>query len=209
MAITVDEAACAQPYNEVLDYWFGQAPGDAQVIAERSALWWDKDEAVDRQIRQRFGGLVEQAANGQLESWRDAPCGLLALIVLTDQFPRNIHRDTPQAFALDPLARALCLDLVHQGMDRDLRPIERIFAWLPLEHSESAVDQASCVALMQALADAVGDELRSTFESYVEYARQHQRIIERFGRFPHRNAILGRISTAEETAFLQTPGSSF
>ncbi len=209
MATTSDTTGSAQSYIDVLDYWFGQAPDDAGVIAERSGLWWGKDEAVDRHIRDCYGGLIAQAADGHLESWRDSPRGLLALIILTDQFPRNVHRGTPDAFALDPLARALCLDLLHQGMHRELRPIERIFAWLPLEHSESPADQASCVALMQGLADSVLAELRPAFDGYVEYARQHQHIIERFGRFPHRNVILGRTSTAEELAFLQTPGSSF
>lgn len=197
-------------------FWFGadlDADGgerdDAAVAAAQSPMWWRKAPETDRAIRERFATALARAAAGELDTWAATPRGRLALILLTDQFPRNIHRDTAQAFAYDGLARAWCVDGLAQGADRTLRPIERVFFYLPLEHSESLADQERAVALFRALAEQADAASRATFDGYLDYAERHRDIIARFGRFPHRNRLLGRPSTEAETAFLREPGSSF
>src|SRR5262249_54362454 len=147
--------------------------------------------------------------NGHLDGWLSSALGHLALIILTDQFPRNIYRGSPRAFEFDHLARAWCIDGLKEGIDRKLRPVERVFFYLPLEHSEDLNDQSLCVSLFYDLAGAVSPELKRPFSNFVDFALRHQAIIERFGRFPHRNAILGRESTSEEIQFLRQPDSSF
>ena len=193
----------------ILQFWFGAEPAKAATDPACARLWWSKQPAVDEEIRMRFGALVEQAGRGELEAWAAEPEGRLALILLADQFTRNIHRGTPASFALDPQARRWCLEGLEEGAFDGLLPIQRVFACLPLEHSESLEHQDLSVAEMQELRDLVDATERATFQGYADYAERHREIIRRFGRFPHRNAILGRTSTAEEVAFLQTPGSSF
>lgn len=198
--------------DTVIDYWFGSDAdelADATIAGRQSKLWWGKNADVDADIRSRFEELVEPAARGTLDDWKREPGGWLALILVTDQFPRNIHRDTPAMFGFDGAARRLCVEGTESGVDRRLRPIQRVFFYLPLEHSEDADDQARCVALMRALAGTVPNGERGVFQGFVDYALAHKRIIDRFGRFPHRNEILGRESTAAERAFLREPGSSF
>lgn len=194
----------------ILDFWFGDSADDDATIANRqSRLWWDKNPATDETIRERFEAQVQAAADGQLDAWKGSPEGWLALIVLTDQFPRNIHRGTPESFSFDPIARTLCLDGIEAGADQQLRPIQRVFFYLPLEHSESMPDQQMCVDLMRSLARSVPEAQRAPFDYFVDFALAHRKIVERFRRFPHRNAILGRDSTDEEIEFLKQPGSSF
>jgi uncharacterized protein (DUF924 family) len=193
----------------VLDFWFGKTGDDAATAKAQQKLWWSKNAAVDADIRSRFGALVENAAAGQLDHWAQDAHGHLALILLFDQFPRNMYRDTPRAFAYDPLACKLALAGISAGTDRSLRAIERVFFYLPLEHAESAELQECSVALFTALAAGVPEADRNTFSGYVDYAVRHRDVIHRFGRFPHRNQILGRTSTAEEITFLKQPGSSF
>jgi uncharacterized protein (DUF924 family) len=195
--------------NAVLAFWFGSDTDDATVARQKGAMWWKSDPAIDDEMRLRFADLVEMAGRDELAGWASTPQGLLALIILTDQFPRNIHRNTLRAFFFDPLARAHCRDGIARGMDSRLRPIERVFHYLPLEHSESLPDQHESMRLFSALAASAGADLKELFDGYLRYAERHRDIIARFGRFPHRNSILGRPSTAEEIAFLQTPGSSF
>ncbi|MGN6703018.1 MAG: DUF924 family protein [Burkholderiaceae bacterium] len=195
--------------HDILQFWFG-APADARVVAERQRkLWWSKNEAVDALVRERFGVAIDAAASGALDGWTATPDGLLALILLTDQFPRNARRGTPGAFGCDPAARRFCRLGLERGDDLALRPIERVFHYLPLEHSESLPDQDEAVRRFAALRDAVPEDDREPFDGYLDFARRHRAVIARFGRFPHRNAILGRASTAEETAFLAQPGSGF
>ena len=172
-------------------------------------MWWGKSEATDNEIRRLFEPQVQAAGAGKLDEWKTSPAGWLALIVLLDQFPRNIYRDTPAMFEFDERARALCVEGVEAGMDTHLRPIERVFFYLPLEHSESRDDQAWCVDLMRGLVREAPESQKQVFEGFVGYAEAHKRIIDRFGRFPHRNAILGRDSSVEESEFLEQPGSSF
>jgi uncharacterized protein (DUF924 family) len=194
--------------QSVLEFWFGSSPDDQEVADEKSALWWSKNDPTDRLIQERFAGLVEAAARGDLNHWSSSR-GLLALVILTDQFPRSIFRGTPRAFAYDHLARRWADQAVSEGRDRELRPIERLFLYLPFEHSESREHQDRCVDLCRVLVEAVRPYQRATFQWFLDYAVRPRDIIARFGRFPHRNAILGRESTPEEVRFLGEPGSSF
>jgi len=194
--------------EEILRYWFDEV-GDWDFPPEREAMWFGKDPEVDAEIRRRFGTDVERAAAGLLDDWAETPRGRLALVVLLDQFPRNIHRGKPAAFAHDGKALALAREGVARGHDRALRPIERAFFYLPFEHAESREAQAASVRLFRALLDEAPPEAKDRFRVFHDYAVAHQRIIDRFGRFPHRNEILGRETTPEEAAFLQQPGSSF
>ena len=195
--------------EEIVGFWFGSNPDDVAAAEERSALWWDKDPAVDRALGERFGGWIERAAAGELDAWAATPRGRLALVLLLDQLPRNVFRDTPRAFAHDARALAHCLRALATRADRALRPIERVFLYLPLEHSEAPLHQDRSVALYAALLDEVPPAWRPAFEAYHRYALRHREIVARFGRFPHRNALLGRRSTPEELAFLREPDSAF
>jgi uncharacterized protein (DUF924 family) len=202
----------AETPQTIAAFWFGELASDAHdaAVAERQApLWWRKDPATDSTIRRRFEDVITEAAMGGLDAWAKTPAGRLALIVLTDQFPRNIHRDTPAAFRHDPLARAWCKEGLALGDDARLRPIERVFFYLPLEHSESLEDQERSVALYRALSEGVPAPQRAVFDGFLDFAVRHRDIVERFGRFPHRNRLLGRRSSPQELAFLEEPGSSF
>jgi uncharacterized protein (DUF924 family) len=202
-------AAPALTPEDLLSFWFGPHEDDAKVAAAQADLWWSKDAGVDREIAARFGALAERGARGELDAWSASPRGLLALVLLLDQLPRNVFRDTPRAFATDPLALGWCLRALALRADRALRPIERTFLYLPLEHSEELPHQERCVTLFAELAASVPAPWRATFEELHAYALRHREIIARFGRFPHRNAILGRPSTPAELAFLREPGSAF
>jgi len=193
----------------ILDFWFGTAGDDAVVAKDQAALWWSKNETHDDEIRRRFEDDVRAAAHGELDPWAATARGRLALIILLDQFPRNIYRETAQAFAYDERALVLTLEGLERGTDRELRPIERVFFYLPLEHSESLAHQERSVECFGALLASVPAERENTFKEYMDFAIRHRDIIARFGRFPHRNEILERASTAEELAFLAEPGSSF
>ncbi len=195
--------------DSILDFWFGDSDDDAVVAKRQQQLWWGKNTATDAAIRDRFEPEIIAAGAGELDHWRSSATGWLALIILCDQFPRNVYRDSPGAFALDPVASTLCLEGLTQGMDQQLRPIQRVFCYLPLEHAEDPGHQQRCVALFQQLADDAAEGQREPFAGFLDYALRHREIIERFGRFPHRNAALGRESSAEEIAFLREPGSSF
>ncbi|WP_299484634.1 DUF924 family protein [Acaryochloris sp. IP29b_bin.137] len=191
------------------EFWFGSSQDDLDVVQQRSKLWWSKNPEVDTEIKARFSCYLPKVVSGELEVWRQTPLGTLALILLTDQFSRNMFRGTAEAFAYDEIASTLCKQGLKDGTDQALRPIQRVFFYLPLEHSESLADQEHCLQLFQRLAEEREPYLQSTFESYIDFALRHRNIIDRFGRFPHRNAILNRISTQAEIEFLKTPGSSF
>ncbi len=195
--------------DSIHEFWFGSSPDDAVTAQQRSKLWWSKNPDVDLEMLARFAPLVDAAGNRKLDAWKGSARGSLALILLTDQFPRSMYRGTPKAFEFDPLAREYCLDGLERGIDRKLRPIERVFFYLPLEHSESIKHQALSVQLFTRLYQEVPADYMDTFRGYLMFALRHRRIIERFGRFPHRNSILGRTSTPEEDEFLKEPGSSF
>jgi uncharacterized protein (DUF924 family) len=186
----------------VLDFWFG-ATGSPEHGRRRDA-WFTKDDAFDRLIAARFGELIEQMLAGARADWSDAPDSALARIVVLDQFTRNVFRGTPRAFAGDALALRTARDVVAHGWDAELLAVQRAFVYLPFEHAEDPLAQREAVRLFERLAQ---DD--ASLADYADYARRHQAIIERFGRFPHRNAILGRTSTPEEEAFLAQPGSRF
>ena len=187
--------------NAVLDFWFG-APGSPEHGQSR-AVWFRKDPAFDEEIRARFGGAVESALAGSFADWSASARGALALVILLDQFTRNIFRDTPRAFAGDARALATAQDAVARGLDRELALHERWFLYMPFEHAEDAAVQGRSLELFGALARELNDD------GALEWARKHADVVFRFGRYPHRNAILGRASTPEEEAFLRGPGSSF
>ena len=194
------------------EFWFGKdfaAANDAQVAERQAKLWWGKDAQIDAAMGQRFAPLLEQAAMGTLDTWAATAGGLLSLVLLTDQFSRNIHRGKPQAFAADPLARRWAHQGLLGGATASLRPIEQVFMLLPFEHSEDLVEQQLSVREFEALVKSAPEPERKRMDGYLDYARRHLEIIARFGRFPHRNAILGRTSTIEEVEFLKQPGSSF
>lgn len=200
---------------DVLSYWLGSAhPDNAGALACKN-LWFIKSDATDDQIRERFGALVEDALASQLDGWAGTALGRLALIVLLDQFTRNLFRGTARSFAGDPQALQLALDGIALGHDRhaDLPAVARIFCYLPLEHAEDLALQDRSVAAFQALADQAGDAggegVREFLAGTLDYAHRHRDVIVRYGRFPHRNAILGRTSTAEELQYLSQPGSGF
>ena len=189
--------------QEVLDFWFG-APGSLDAGKPRRE-WFVKQDAFDAIVRGRFGATIEQALAGGLREWDDeGPQGALARILVLDQFTRNAHRDTPTAFAGDALALAAARRLVDSGADRQLPPLQRAFVYMPFEHAEDAYMQERAVELFGVLAAE-----QPGFDEMLDYAHRHRGVIARFGRFPHRNAILGRASTPEETEFLRQPGSRF
>lgn len=195
--------------ESILDFWFGDGVDDAAIAKAQAPLWWGKKPELDRMLAERFGPAVELARGGGLASWMETPRTALALILLTDQLPRNIHRGTAEAFATDPLALAACRHGLEKAYDRQLHPLERVFFYLPLEHSESMADQESAVRLFTALFQEAPEGRMELFRGYLTFALRHRRVIERFGRFPHRNAVLGRTSTEEERRFLEEPGSAF
>jgi uncharacterized protein (DUF924 family) len=195
------ETAVPADAQAVLDFWFGP-PGSATYGRTRPE-WFRKDAAFDDEIRRRFLALHASAALGECEHWMGDPASLLALIVVLDQFSRNLYRDDPRAFSQDAQALAAAQRMIANGWDRDLLPVEREFAYLPFEHAEDPVLQDSAVELFASL-DAYPET-----KGLSEWTQKHRVIIRRFGRFPHRNAVLGRVSTPEEIAFLREPGSRF
>lgn len=176
--------------DEILEFWFNEID---------HKMWWAVDQEFDNQIRQRFGQVLGQATRGELYTWRCEPQGRLAEIIVLDQFSRNIHRNAPSAFSQDPMALVLAQEAVATGIHLQLKETERAFLLLPYMHSESA--------LIHEQAERLHREY--TPERSYQFELRHKAIIDRFGRYPHRNQILGRESTAEEIAFLKQPGSSF
>ena len=193
----------------VLDFWFGARGPDGAIDPSRRRMWFKDGKSYDAEIRTRFGDLHERASRGNLDAWAATPSGRMALIVILDQFSRHIHRETPLAFAQDPAAQRLALSGVDNDVDLQLAPVQRAFFYLPFEHAEDLTLQNRGVERHERLVKAVADPWRKDYESFLDFMRRHRVIIERFGRFPHRNAILGRQSTPEEIAFLEQPGSSF
>jgi len=196
--------------DDVLAFWFGDAPRSTEDVKRCMQRWFGGRPECDRVIRERFESLIAAAAANDLPGWPATARGRLAAVVLLDQFPRNIYRGTAAAFAYDAAARELTKDGIDAALDHELAPLERMFFYLPLEHSESLADQDLAVALFAALAEvAAPPYLRAALQGSLEYARQHRDIIARFGRFPHRNAVLGRHNTDAEAAFLETGGPTF
>ena len=195
--------------RNVLDFWFGPPGSAAEIAGRQRKLWFGKSAENDRAVANRFANTLVAATAGQLDYWADTPRGRLALLIVFDQFPHHIHRNRPQAFATDPQALALSLAALKADEDQQLALIERVFLYLPLEHAESNEMQDWSVSLYEKLAREAAIEERAIFDDFLKYARQHRDVVARFGRFPHRNAILGRTSTSDELVFLEQPGSRF
>ncbi|MDP6948245.1 MAG: DUF924 family protein [Arenicellales bacterium] len=199
----------AQPEaNEVLAFWFGDALEGPDRSQARQQTWFTTDPEFDRTIAERFGRLPDAALQGDLDKWAISARSSLALVLVLDQFPRNIYRNSPQAFAYDGAALKRAVAVVDQGVDQQLHPVEATFLYLPFEHSEDLAVQQRSIALFQQLAQRPGVYGKITQEA-LAYARKHRDIIARFGRFPHRNAILGRPSSRAEQDFLAQGGDTF
>lgn len=197
------------PWQPLLEWWFGSADDPNQVAAQQGRLWFGKRDSQDLEARERFGELVEQALAGGLTEWTQRPEGWLALVLLLDQLPRMIFRETPKAFSGDLRAQQLVAQGIAADFDRGLRPIQRVFIYLVFEHCEHLAVQNEAISRFTELMNQQPEADRAVFADNLDYAERHQKIIARFGRFPHRNGVLGRESTAEELAFLKEPGSGF
>jgi len=196
--------------RQVRDFWFGKLPMTTEALNQRVNIWFPGDVPAevqrerDEALRKRFGTLVERAGKGELASWADSPRRCLSLIVLLDQFPRNIYRGTAQAFAHDDQALELTLSGMQSAADGALDVVERLFFYMPLQHCEARDVQDESVAAYRRLLTEAPEEFHEVFARSVQSAEQHRSIIAKFGRFPHRNAVLGRHSTAEEEAWLDS-----
>ena len=195
--------------EEILGFWFGDARASPAKAEARMSLWFEANPATDALIHERFGVAVDAAGRGELAAWTAAARPALALVVLLDQFPRNIWRGTPRAFAHDERALAVARQVLAVGFLRELAPIEQPFLILPFQHSESLQAQRESVRLCREIMTMAPVEWRTTLATFAPYADQHLELIERFGRFPHRNAVLGRASTEDEEAYLAAGGETF
>jgi len=194
----------------VLSFWIGDALLGAEAAQKQHKLWFQKSVQTDEQIAARFLPTLTALANGEAYDWAErGPRARLAAIIVLDQFSRNIFRGDKLAFAHDRMALGLTKEGLMIGADKPLHTIEKIFFYLPLEHSERMADQDLCVDLYAKLTASCEPECKEMMESTLDFAKRHRVIIKQFGRFPHRNEILGRPSTPEEAAFLKQPGSGF
>ena len=196
-------------YKDLLSFWFEDATRSPDALQRRSEVWFRTDTAFDSACASRFTALLEDAASDALNAWSATPHGRLALVIVLDQMPRNIHRGTPGAFMHDSQAAAHCIAAIESGQDRPLHPVERIFLYMPLQHAEDRGLQRRSVEQSESLEAGAGEAWHSYFTENVRYAREHCDIVERFGRFPHRNRILGRESTEEELRYLADGAPTF
>lgn len=187
--------------EEVLSFWFGPVK-DGFTVNDRTALWWAGDGKNDRLIAESFGHRVHQALRGELDDWAQSPRGRLALILLLDQFTRTIFRGSEDAFSGDSLALAICMQGRRLGHDQALEIVERTFFYMPLEHAEQLDMQELCIECFEQMLIEVSGTDKIQVENWLDFAHQHYDQVARFGRFPHRNTVLGRSSTPEELAFL-------
>ncbi len=197
--------------QEVLDYWFGALDPDSEMIPDKARqLWFQKSDATDQHIIEHFGDHIARAAAGAYDHWLDDPESRVAFVVLIDQFSRNAHRGSPLSWAFDAKCREVVREAYNNGHYDAVHPAKRVFLLLPLEHAEDLALQEECIERFEALADSrESEEAREFYRSWIEWAVKHRDIIARFGRFPHRNEIIGRESTPEEIEFLKQPGSGF
>jgi len=196
------------PWSELVEDWFGETLRTPLAIPERQNWWFSADGERDSQLAAKYGKLVEQCAAGRMYHWLDQPEGRLALIIALDQLPRNLFRGSPRAFAYDSYTAALCLAAVHTGQDRLLKPIQRVFLYMPLQHFEDLQGQETAIALYKRLAHE-NSEWPVFKNEFLPFARVHRDIIARFGRFPHRNEVLRRKNTPEEEDYLAGDAPSF
>lgn len=199
----------SQRAGAILDFWFGRPRDYLRADEPRINFWFGGAPNVNRTIKDRFAADHRQAAEGRLDHWLLSEDGVLALVILLDQFSRNLYRNSGRAFECDPKALQLSLTAINEQRDNDMQPLQRLFLYLPLEHAEDLQIQRLSVEKFADLAEHTPPHMRDVYIGFLEYAERHKTIIERFGRFPHRNALLGRLSSTEETVFLAQPGSSF
>lgn len=197
------------PAETVLTYWFGEQRDEPAWLEARRRRWFGGGEAADAEVRERFLALTEEARAGGLQGWEAEPRGLLALLILLDQFSRSLYRGSPEAYRADPAARALVRRAQASGWEARYTPLERVFLYMPLMHSESLEEQQECVRLFEALAQQTRGPTGDAVRGSLDFARRHRDVVQRFGRFPHRNAALGRPTTPEEAAFLQQKPEGF
>jgi len=193
----------------ILAFWFKEHTLSAPQIDRRMEIWFSEDPVFDMEIAKEFSDDVEKASKGALDHWAKTPEGRLALIILIDQFRRNIHRNTAQAFAKDQLALKLCVQGAMEKQDKELTPIQKVFYYMPLQHAESRKVQAKSVQIYHQLAGTVSATYRETFMTVAQFAELHKDIIDQFGRFPHRNKLLNRKNTPEEDGYLAGDSSTF
>lgn len=193
----------------ILAFWFGGAAQDPVAAAARESFWFGASDEIDRRVRDHFAPAIEAAAGGELDTWLRAARSALALVLLLDQFPRNAWRGTARAFAQDGLALRAAREAIARGHLRELAALEQAFLVLPFQHSESIEDQREAVRLSSEIARTAAPEWRPLLEHYLQFARRHLELIERFGRFPHRNRVLGRDPTEEEEHYLRAGGTDF
>lgn len=193
----------------ILAFWFKEHELSAPQIDRRMDIWFGEDPVFDHEIEKEFADDVNLASEGKLDHWAAEPHGRLALILLIDQFRRNIHRNTAKAFSKDRLALKLCVEGAVEKKDKGLTPIQRVFFYMPLQHAESAKVQAKSVALYNRLAESVSPTDQETFLTVAQFAELHKDIIDQFGRFPHRNKLLGRENTPEEDEYLAGDSPDF
>lgn len=186
--------------RDVLDFWFDAA---------RRAYWFEKSDAFDAQIRGRFGTLHQRAVDGELDSWTLEPESWLALLIVLDQFSRNLYRDDAYAYVADAKVRSIVLPGLVRGDDQRLSALQRVFVYLPLEHAEDLTLQHRAVELFEQLCESVSADEQPMYLNFLDYARRHRDVIARFGRFPHRNQVMGRVSTDAELAYLSQPSAGF
>lgn len=195
--------------EEVLAFWLGAYPFDDDAMRGVSQRWFEKNPSFDTLLKARFGATLDAARKGQLDAWADAAEGALALIIVLDQFSRNIYRGDARSFAADDQALALAQQALENGHDALVPPLARQFFYLPLQHAEDAQVQQQAVARVGTLLEDCAPQDEAYFKRSLDFARRHRDLIGRYGRFPHRNRVLGRPSTADEMALLATPGSGF
>ncbi len=195
--------------QHVLDFWFCSSALDSPQLDSRMDRWFGASDELDEQIRQEFSLLIEQATSGQLDDWTKTPKGRLALIILLDQFCRNVYRGTAQAFTHDRKALRIAIEGTMAGDHKQLNSVERMFFFMPLQHAESLKIQEKSVGIFNALAQTVSGTLHETFLTTAQFAELHRDIVAEFGRFPHRNAVLGRANSSAETAYLAGDTPSF
>jgi len=198
-----------QRIDEILSFWFKELELSAPQIDRRMDTWFGEDPLFDHEIEKEFAADIEQACAGELNRWADEPRGRLALIILIDQFRRNIYRNTAKAFSMDKLALKLCVEGAMEKKDKGLTPIQKVFFYMPLQHAESAKVQAKSVELFERLAESVSPTYQETFLTIAQFAELHKDIIDQFGRFPHRNKLLGRENTSEEDEYLAGDSPDF
>lgn len=195
--------------RQVLDFWFSGETHDSPQLDVRMDRWFDSDEKLDGQVRVQFAELIQMASDGELSDWKVSAEGRLALIIVIDQFRRNIYRGTACAFAKDTMALELCLEGIEAGCPKDLTPIQNLFLFMPMQHAESLEIQKKSLEIYLSLAEGVTDTMRETFMTTAQFAELHHDIVAEFGRFPHRNRMLGRLDTPAEARYLAGDSPSF